>query len=73
MSKKSEKIKARLLNQLLKMTKQMCFYFFRFFTRWYQKLRFFPNTFWRKIHRSSHCVDGKYVKPLLRILHAIED
>ena len=32
----------------------MSLYFFWFFTRWYLKLRFFSNTFWTKIPKSSH-------------------
>ena len=31
------------------------FYFFRFITRWYLKLRFVSKTFWTKIPKSNHC------------------
>ena len=55
MSKKSEKVKGLLLYQLLKLTKQKCLHFFRFFNCWYLKLTFVSNTFWTKIPKSSHC------------------
>ena len=55
MSKKSEKVKGLLLYQLLKLTKQKCLHFFRFFNCWYLKLTFVSNTFWAKIPKSSHC------------------
>ena len=41
---KSEKIKAQLLHQLLKLTLQRCLCFFSYFTRLYQKLRFVWKT-----------------------------
>ena len=66
MSKKSEIIKDKLSNQLLKLTEQKCLYFFRFFTRWYLKLRFVSNTFWTEIPKSSHCDP---MKKVLRVIN----
>ena len=49
-----KKINALLLYQLLKLTSEKCLYFFRSFTHLQVKSRFPSNTFWTKIHKSSH-------------------
>ena len=52
--KKSNKIKAPSIYQLLKLILQDCPCFFRCFISWYLRLRFGLNNFWTKILKSSH-------------------
>ena len=48
-----KKLKAQVLIQLLKLTKQTCLYSTKLCTLWYLKLRFVSNTFWTKIPKCS--------------------